>query len=605
MLTDRFLKLRKQELDKIFSKKNISAIWRKIVKDQLRRTDILDIFDHYDFNYNIEERASLLRNDLLNGTYQCSLPLIYRVEKKYGICRHLIIPQPIDALILQIITEELSNEIIKKQPSLNAYYSQDKHNVGKPHEIHEYGFHWRDLWKKMQKQIYKFSEEKELIIVSDLTNFYDSIDINELRKKITSYVDDKEVLIDILFKIVEKISWLPDYLPYTNRGLPTTNIEGIRLLAHSFLFELDAILKEKSKDSFTRWMDDIVIGVNTREEAIETLSSASDILKSRGLALNLGKTDIYDSISAEFNFLIDENKYLDSIIFDTLIKSEKTSLASELKTRFKIHLKENIKARYSEKITKRYITAFGRLNSEKLLSEIPKLYEEFPGIRQNLLIYLSQLGYKKKTADTVLKILGKLLLYDDISLFNICKLITTWDVKTDENGDIFLKEFNEKLNTFSVKRKNPFDFYCLLWVKSKYEHPEKLYSFIIKYENIWQTKPFLRRHVTAIMARLLPFKEDKVRTFLEKQISTGETQIVSIANHILTFSILSKAESKVNMYLFPKTLSKNYPLHKYLVLCSVLNAPRCRTDENLKKNIKKYISDSYLKKWIEFQYDIK
>jgi hypothetical protein len=605
MLTDRFLRLRKQELDKIFSKKNISVVWRNIVKDQLRRTDILDIFDHYDFNYNIEERAILLRNDLLNGTYQCSLPLIYRIEKKYGICRHLIIPQPIDALILQIITEELSSEIIKKQPSLNAFYSQDKHNVGKPHEIYEYGFHWRELWKKMQKQIYKFSEEKELIIVSDLTNFYDSIDINELRKKITSYVDDKEVLIDILFKIVEKISWLPDYLPYTNRGLPTTNIEGIRLLAHSFLFELDAILKEKSKDSFTRWMDDIVIGVNTREEAIETLSSASDILKSRGLALNLGKTDIYDPISAEFNFLIDENKYLDSIIFDKLIKSKKVSLETELKKRFKAHLKNNLKARYSEKITKRYITAFGKLNSEKLLSEMPTLYEEFPGIRQNLLIHLSQLGYKKKTSDTVLKILDKLLLYDDISLFNICKLITTWDVKIDDNGDLFLKDFNEKINSFSIKRKNPFDFYCLLWVKSKYEHPDKLYNFIIRYENIWQTKPFLRRHVTAIMARLLPFKEDKVRLFLEKQISTGETQIVSIANHILTFSILDRVESKVNMYLFPKNAAKNYPLSKYLVLCSVLNSPKCRVDKNLIKNIKKSISDSYLKKWIEFQYDVK
>ena len=514
-------------------------------------------------------------------------------------------PQPIDALILQVIAEVLSPEIIKNQPSQNAYYSQDKHNAGKPHEIDEYGYHWRELWKKMQKQIYKFNEEKELIIVTDLTNYYDSIDINELRKKIISNVDGKEVLIDILFKIVEKISWLPDYLPYSGRGIPTTNLEGIRLLAHSFLFELDEILKEKSNDSFTRWMDDIVISVNTLEEAIETLSSASDILKSRGLALNLAKTNIYDSKIAEFHFLINENKYLDSIVYNGLSKIKKIETGKELKKRFKLHLKTNLEAKYAEKITKRYITAFGKLNSEKLLSEIPKLYEDFPGIRQNLFIYLSQLGYNKKTADTVLKILDKLRLYDDISLFNICRLVTTWDVKIDVNGDKFLDDFNEKVKSFSRRRRNPFDFYCVLWVKTKYEHPDKLFSFITKYENIWKTKPFLRRHVTAIMARLLPFKEDKVRIFLEKQISTGETQVVSLANHILKFAALENIESKVNMYLFPKNRPKNYPLQKYLVLCSVINSKKCRDKKDLRINIKKYITDSYLRKWIEFQYDIK
>lgn len=112
MLTERFNKQRKSELDTIFSKKNISNVWRNIVKDQLRRIDLQDIFDYYDFNYNIDERALLLRNDLLNGNYQCSLPMIFRIEKKFGICRHIVIPQPIDALVLQVITETIRPEIL-------------------------------------------------------------------------------------------------------------------------------------------------------------------------------------------------------------------------------------------------------------------------------------------------------------------------------------------------------------------------------------------------------------------------------------------------------------------------------------------------------------
>jgi len=175
MNTDRFKKLRKKALSKLFSKKEVSAIWRKIVRGQLRTLDFKDLYDHYDFNYNIEERSTAIRNDILNGTYRVSLPLIYRLEKKYGVCRHIVIPQPIDALVLQVLVESVAEQIIERQPSKNAFYSRDKHNVGKPHEAAEYGFSFRKLWKKLQKEIYRFNDKKKLLIVTDLSNYYDSL----------------------------------------------------------------------------------------------------------------------------------------------------------------------------------------------------------------------------------------------------------------------------------------------------------------------------------------------------------------------------------------------------------------------------------------------
>lgn len=295
MQTERFNKLRKETLSKIFEKKKLTDVWRKIVKNQLRSLDLKDLYDHYDFNFNIEERAIAIRNEILNGTYKVSQPLIYRIEKKFGVCRHLVIPQPIDAVVLQTLVENIADKILVNQPSKNAFYSRDKHNMSFPHEVKEYGISWRQQWKKLQKQIYHFQNEKELIVVTDLSNYYDSIDLEELRKVFTSYSKIDEVLTDLLFRIIQEIAWKPDYLPYTKRGLPTTNIEGIRLLAHSFLFEVDEVIKRQTDNSFTRWMDDIVIGVNTRKEAIETVSSISDMLKTRGLALNLAKTNIYNA----------------------------------------------------------------------------------------------------------------------------------------------------------------------------------------------------------------------------------------------------------------------------------------------------------------------
>jgi len=470
MHTDRFKKLRKDSLSKLFDKKKVSEIWRKIVRGQLRSLDFKDLYDHYDFNYTIEERATAIKNDVLNGTYRVSLPLIYRLEKKFGVCRHIVIPQPIDALVLQVLVECVAEQILKHQPSANAFYSRDKHNVGKPHEAAEYGLSFRQQWKKLQKEIYRFNDEKELLIVTDLSNYYDTISIDELKKVFLGYVDTNEVLVDVLFRVIEEISWKPDYLPYSGRGLPTSNLEAIRLLAHSFLFEIDEVLKQRTNNSFTRWMDDIVIGVDDRKEAIEIISSVSDMLKSRGLALNLSKTAIYNNKEAFFHFQIDENKYLDSL--EQLKKGcpNYNQITTKLKANFKKHFKD-MSPKYWDKIAKRYITAFGKLESPKLLTEIVRIYLNFPGLRPNLLIYLSKIGYGKRTSEKVEKILLGLNVFDDISLYQICGLITSWEVPLNDDSKEFLKRIDTQLVSAYFKSKNPADFYSVLWFKAKYDHP--------------------------------------------------------------------------------------------------------------------------------------
>jgi len=182
----------------------------------------------------------------------------------------MVIPQPVDALVMQVLVESIADDVLESQPSKKAFYSRSKHTILKPHEISEYGLTLRALWIKLQKIIYKFSKDKEFIITTDLSNYYDSIDIRELKKVLTSYLNShSEVVIDLLFGIIENISWHPDYLPYSGRGLPTSNLEAIRLLAHSFLFEVDAVLKENTEDCFTRWMDDIVIGLIQKRKLVK------------------------------------------------------------------------------------------------------------------------------------------------------------------------------------------------------------------------------------------------------------------------------------------------------------------------------------------------
>jgi hypothetical protein len=108
MHTERFQRLRKKTLDAVFDKAPATKILRSTVRNQLHGLDIKDLYDHYDFNFNIEDRIQAIKASILDGSYVVSTPLIYPTEKKYGICRHMVIPQPDDALILQCLIEQIS-----------------------------------------------------------------------------------------------------------------------------------------------------------------------------------------------------------------------------------------------------------------------------------------------------------------------------------------------------------------------------------------------------------------------------------------------------------------------------------------------------------------
>lgn len=590
MHTERFQRLRKKALNSVFEKEIAKKIWSTTVRNQLRTMDIKDLYDHYDFNFNIEDRIQALKASILDGSYTVGTPLIYKTEKKYGICRHMVIPQPEDALILQCLIEQISKSVLKKQPSNNAFYSRDKHNVKKPHEAVEYGLTFREQWKVLQKQIYNFTESFDYLVVTDLTNYFDSIDLRELRRVFSSQVEADEVIIDLIFRVVEGLSWKPDYLPYSHRGLPTANIEPIRLLAHSFLFEIDQILKERTSENFARWMDDITCGINDKRQGIALLSDVSDVLKSRGLALNLSKTHILSADEAHFHFQIDQNLYIDA--YESIKPGTKKAKKAErdLWFKYKAHFKDRSPKAW-DKIAKRYITTFGKLGSNRLLVDLSEIYISNPGLRVNYLVYLSVRGYSQKAANCVLEILSKIDPFDDLSLFQISNLITHWAVPLNKRGSDFLKKAQKSLISHSARKKDAQAFFALLWFKSKYEDVNGLYAFLIKYRNIWQNNSFLRRQATASMARFGCSLNTQQRELINHQAMSGVSTTVSLANQITQFGDFSAIPFGLNAYLFPTSKPLVYPHTKFVVLCSVLGSETIRTDPLVVDKIASYVTD--------------
>lgn len=602
MHTERFQRLRKKALNQAFQKDFVVKIWRSTVRNQLRGLDIKDLYDHYDFNFNIEDRIEAIKASILDGSYSVGTPLIYKTEKKYGICRHMVIPQPEDALILQCLVEQVSASVLKKQPSKNAFYSRDKHSVKKPHEAVEYGLTFRQQWKALQKKIYNFADSFDYLVVTDLTNYFDSIDLRDLRRVFVSQMEADEVIVDLIFKVVEGLSWKPDYLPYSQRGLPTSNIEPIRLLGHSFLFEIDQILKERTNENFARWMDDITCGIRSTRDGIALLSDISDVLKSRGLALNLSKTQILSAEEASFHFQIPQNLEIDG--YETVAPgtANAVNVERELYSKYKAHFKDR-RPKAWDKIAKRYITTFGKLQSDRLLKGMATQYIANPGLRSNYLIYLAIRGYSSAAGARILEILEMLDPFDDLSLFQISHLITQWNVPDNRGGSTFVLRAKALLTEHAVKKKDPLSFFSLLWFLSKYETEGNLYKFLINYRKIWQANSFLRRQATSAMARFAT-RSSKKLVLLNHQAMSGIPATVSVANQLTQFAALTAISFNLKAYLFPENGASSYPHAKFMVLCSVLASEKIRNDPAVHIKIESYLTDSRHRKILRNEFGI-
>jgi hypothetical protein len=135
----------------------------------------------------------------------------------------------------------------------------------------------------------------------------------------------REHVLDLLIFTLSHMLWQPDYMPRVQIGLPQMNLDGARLLAHCFLFEMDRLLT-LNKVEFTRFMDDIDIGVGSIPAAKKVIRDLDLALQTRQIRLNSGKTKILDEHSASKHFCIQENELLDRL--ETRFEKRRKALLS-------------------------------------------------------------------------------------------------------------------------------------------------------------------------------------------------------------------------------------------------------------------------------------
>ena len=126
---------------------------------------------------------------------------------------------------------------------------------------------------------YAFSKAKncEYFLKLDVKKYFDNIDHQILKQKLSKIIKDKDCL-DLLFDIIDSFS--------TKKGLPIGNLTS-QFFANLYLSELDHFVLEKLKPcGYCRYMDDFLLFCNSKTELLKMYSKIESFSYEK-LLLNL------------------------------------------------------------------------------------------------------------------------------------------------------------------------------------------------------------------------------------------------------------------------------------------------------------------------------
>lgn len=322
-----------REIDKIdLSKIRISGIEYdlevslKRLKQDIRDDWFPDFLEFKDLfnnkNYFINQLKQYISS---NDLYEPSVALHFDIPKPGFTIRYSSETNVVDRLIYQACVDLIAPDLDKIHSG--SIYS---HRINKEWG-NKYFFKYAvDEWNKFLSDV-KMEldrEENEVLLITDLSNFYESISIKDLINTLNLQIDN--LTIDLSRKNVFKkiASQLHKILynwcqPDTKRGIPQ-NRDASSFLSNLFLNPVDDKMI-KSGYKYFRYMDDIRIVCKNKYEGRKALKLLVSELRKKGLNVNSKKTQILDINNSDQRVIVNEalqkgDKQIDQI--ENLLKSK-------------------------------------------------------------------------------------------------------------------------------------------------------------------------------------------------------------------------------------------------------------------------------------------
>ncbi|MDP9751431.1 RNA-directed DNA polymerase [Thermoanaerobacter pentosaceus] len=419
---------------KVINKDYLKKVWKKI-KANLPEELIRDPIDHLAYEANLEGNLGYLIYRIKHDKYTPTFATIIRAAKRDGMTRPLALLEIEDQIVFNSISEALEEELLRDFPD---YVNFSRKNV-KATPIGEYET-WFDKWLRHQTLTTKFivseENESEFVVESDIANFFPSINLELLKQLVLTRTKVEEVVINLLFHLINSITPKKHYVSYNNMGLPQENFGASRILAHAFLKSLDdAFIEYGQKNQYVRWMDDIKIGVKDHDEGKKCISKIQVTLEQIGLNINSAKTKIITREQAKQELFIEFNSFLDEVHENT--KNNKGDLAKFDEELAKF-LKEDRIGGW-ERVLRRFYTESRRIGS-KILEEFAwEHIREFPASSSHILKYLEGRPYSQKIEEGLWEYLASTSnIYEDVEI-RIFEFLLRWRIPRDRKGEVVNK----------------------------------------------------------------------------------------------------------------------------------------------------------------------
>ena len=535
----------------IFSEKSISECtgpaqlkkaWQKKIKGQLRQQILWDVIDFRDVEANLDQFISTLSSEIISANYRVSKPHTYLVEKSRGMCRQMTLVQPRDLIVLQCLSSRLYAQILSNSPSKAAFFEPGDMNwsTGKM-TITDGDYGSVASWKKFQKQVLKFSKENNFVVIADVANFYDFINFKHLRNIVSSLCNDvDEAILDFLIYLLNDLSWVPDYMPRQEMGMPQIEAEAPRVLANAMLFELDRVVELRSYKNYARFMDDIDFGVQTIVEAKRAIRDIDLTLQSRQLRLNAAKTKILSQKEAFRHFCVEENATLDrySNLLQNFVgrKIWTRFLGLKLEGQYENWLNRSTKSGphpdsvflrgNGAKVHKRILTLMRRCEIKPPVDDMIWLVKQSPSMRDAAFLNLLHNNRPNDAFNKCLSILKSGTFVDDAAYIEFSRFCVNARFRRTAKLMDGLEAATEVLN-----KQGLFGAYGATLILARISTPEELYAHAKSILPLWKSDFWLGRCVAGLYPRIAIRGGKLEADFIEMIKSTGNSAALQVISH--------------------------------------------------------------------------
>jgi hypothetical protein len=320
------------------------ASW-KAIRQELKNASVRDVVDFLEYDVDPDKWINSLLKQISTGRYEPSALLRFTLGKSLGLSRTMTLPSVPDLVLYRAIVDYLYSKAKRKQHE-HVYFrrkliqTEQKRAQQEASDEIKFATGYRMSSRLSFLNWLKYDQYRKhllldrvypYLVTTDITNFFDSVLHSHVEEALRGLVVPPR-MVGLLFFLLERLSIRQDYSGSHGISLPVDEFDCSRTLAHMVLFSHDeTMVRLVGESAYVRWMDDQVIGVQSRAEGLHVLSVVSKSLGRLHLTPNSKKSRILSLSEARRHFHLDLNALLDRAEKIASSKSSRTAMNSKLR----------------------------------------------------------------------------------------------------------------------------------------------------------------------------------------------------------------------------------------------------------------------------------